>query len=58
VDEFDVSEKIEESDNESFNGNGASGDDVDDRGNDEIDEDEHVDMMRNNPYNWRFLVVL
>jgi len=23
-------------------------------GNDEIDEDERVDMMRDNPYNWRF----
>jgi len=24
-------------------------------GNDEIDEDDHVDMMGDNPYNWQFL---
>lgn len=33
---------------------GDSGDD-DDGGNDEIDEDESVDIMEDNPYNWRFL---
>lgn len=37
VDEFDTLEDIEESDNESYNENGASGDD--NGGNDEIDED-------------------
>jgi len=44
VGEFDASEDIEESDNESYNENGASGDD--DGRNDEIDKDECVDMMR------------
>ncbi|AES66073.1 hypothetical protein MTR_2g062210 [Medicago truncatula] len=43
VNEFDTFEDIEESDNESYNENGASGDD--DGGNDEIDEDGCVDMM-------------
>jgi len=36
---------------EGYNGIGESGDDDDDGGNDEINEDESVNMMEDNPYN-------